>query len=110
LAASIRARLLELDARLTTRLPVYVLVTKSDLLYGFSDYFSDLGKAQRAQVFGFTLPPQDVAQAGEQVETNAMGEAFQREFALLRDSVNHRLIERMQQETDATRRAAIFGF
>ncbi|RZI92304.1 MAG: type VI secretion system membrane subunit TssM, partial [Variovorax sp.] len=47
LAASIRARLLELDAKLTTRLPVYVLVTKSDLLYGFTDYFADLGKEQR---------------------------------------------------------------
>src|SRR5690606_19861905 len=56
LAASIRARLLELDERLTTRLPVYVLVTKSDLLYGFMEYFADLGKEQRAQVFGFTLP------------------------------------------------------
>jgi type VI secretion system protein ImpL len=106
LAASIRARLLELDAKLTTRLPVYVLVTKSDLLYGFSEYFADLGKEQRAQVFGFTLP----AEEGAQVDEKGLATAFQREFGLLHDRVNDALIQRMQRETDGTRRAAIFGF
>ena len=106
LAASIRARLLELDERLTTRLPVYVLVTKSDLLYGFTDYFEELGKEQRAQVFGFTLPPED----GRQVEEHGLAQAFGREFGLLHARVNDGLIARMQRETDATRRAAIFGF
>ncbi|RYF31918.1 MAG: type VI secretion system membrane subunit TssM, partial [Comamonadaceae bacterium] len=106
LAASIRARLLELDAKLTTRLPVYVLVTKSDLLYGFTDYFADLGKEQRAQVFGFTLPPEE----GAQVDEKGLSIAFNREFALLHDRVNDGLIGRMQHETDGTRRAAIFGF
>ena len=106
LAASIRARLLELDERLTTRLPVYVLVTKSDLLYGFTDYFEELGKEQRAQVFGFTLPPEE----GRQVEEHGLGKAFGREFGLLHDRINDGLIARMQRETDGTRRAAIFGF
>ena len=106
LAASIRARLLELDAKLTTRLPVYVLVTKSDLLYGFSEYFADLGKEQRAQVFGFTLQ----AEEGALVDEKGVATAFQREFGLLHDRVNDALIQRMQRETDGTRRAAIFGF
>lgn len=106
LAASIRARLLELDTRLTTRLPVYVLVTKSDLLYGFTEYFADLGKEQRAQVFGFTLP----AEEGVQVEQQGLGGGFQREFGLLHGRVNDGLLARMQRETDGTRRAAIFGF
>ena len=106
LAASIRARLLELDGKLTTRLPVYVLVTKSDLLYGFTDYFDDLGKEQRAQVFGFTLPPEE----NQQVDEKGLSTAFQREFALLHHRVNDGLIARMQRETDGTRRAAIFGF
>ena len=61
-AASIRARLLELDAKLGMRLPVYVLVTKSDLLAGFTEFFADLGKEQRAQVWGFTLPADESAQ------------------------------------------------
>jgi len=106
LAASIRARLLELDSRLATRLPVYVLVTKSDLLYGFTDYFADLGKEQRAQVFGFTLPPKE----GGDPAAQGLGASFQREFGLLHERINGGLIDRMQQETDGTRRAAIFGF
>ena len=106
LAAAMRARLLELDDKLATRLPVYVLVTKADLLYGFTDYFADLGKDQRAQVFGFTLSTQESQQVAEQ----GLGAAFQREFALLRQRLNEGLIERMQQESDRTRRDVIFGF
>ena len=110
LAASIRARLLELDTRLTTRLPVYVLVTKSDLLYGFTEYFADLGKEQRAQVFGFTLPAENGTRNDERIDVKGLGAAFQREFALLHERVNDGLIARMQHETEGTRRGAIFGF
>jgi len=106
LAASIRARLLELDTRLATRLPVYVVVTKSDLLYGFGEYFEDLGKEQRAQVFGFTLPPEE----GTQIEEKGLAAVFEREFALLHGRIDDGLLQRMQRETDGTRRAAIFGF
>ncbi|MDR1968708.1 MAG: type VI secretion system membrane subunit TssM, partial [Burkholderiaceae bacterium] len=105
-AAALRARLLELDGTLAARLPVYVLVTKADLLYGFTGYFADLGKEQRAQVFGFTLP----AAESEHIAQQGLGAAFQREFALLRQRLNDGLIKRMQQETDGTRRSAIFGF
>jgi type VI secretion system protein ImpL len=103
LAASIRARLMELDTTLATRLPVYVLVTKSDLLHGFTEYFSNLGKEQRAQVWGFTLPVEDQPQA-------QLGPSLEREFGLLSNRLDTALIERMQHETDAARRAAIFGF
>ncbi|RYZ12476.1 MAG: type VI secretion system membrane subunit TssM, partial [Comamonadaceae bacterium] len=106
LAASIRARLLELDAKLGTRLPVYVLVTKSDLLYGFTEYFADLGKEQRAQVFGFTLPADEAVQ----VDEKGLAVAFQREFGLLHGRVNDSLLARMQRESDGTRRAAVFAF
>ena len=106
LAAAMRTRLLELDEKLATRLPVYVLVTKADLLHGFTDYFANFGKEQRAQVFGFTLS----ATESEHIAGQKLTAAFQREFALLRQRLNDGLIERMQQETDGTRRCAIFGF
>ncbi|MBK9235345.1 MAG: type VI secretion system membrane subunit TssM [Rhodoferax sp.] len=104
LAQAIRARLVEIDTVLATRLPVYVLVTKSDLLHGFSEYFADLGKESRAQVWGFTLPP---SEGGEGASLSA---PVQREFALLANRLNDGLIDRMQQETDGVRRAALFGF
>ncbi|MDM0044946.1 type VI secretion system membrane subunit TssM [Variovorax dokdonensis] len=109
LAAALRARLLELDTHLATRLPVYVLVTKTDLLYGFSDYFDDLNKDQRAQVFGFTLSLAEGEQVAQQA-SQGIGAAFQREFVLLHRRLNDGVIDRMQRETDGARRSAIFGF
>ena len=55
LADALCARLLEIDEALRTRLPIYVLVTKCDLLHGFTEYFDDLGKDARGQVWGITL-------------------------------------------------------
>ncbi len=104
LAQSIRLRLQELDTTLATRLPVYVLVTKTDLLNGFTEYFADLGKEQRAQVWGFTLP-------AHQMEAGApISAAITTEFDLLLSRVNSALVDRLQQETDTKRRTAIFGF
>jgi len=56
LSERVRARIDEVMARLEARLPVYVLLTKADLLPGFTDTFEELRKSEREQVFGFTLP------------------------------------------------------
>lgn len=105
-AAALRARLQELDERLAARLPVYVLVTKTDLLHGFTAYFDDLGKAQRAQVLGFTLPPQE---GGELIE-KGVSAFFGREFGLLGQRLADGLVDRLQHETDPVRRTEIFAF
>lgn len=55
-AARLRARLAELRQELGIRFPVYVVLTKADVLRGFSEYFSSLTTEARAQVWGFTLP------------------------------------------------------
>ncbi|MFZ6850104.1 type VI secretion system membrane subunit TssM [Undibacterium sp. RuRC25W] len=55
-AAQLRHRLEELRQHLGIRFPVYVMLTKTDRLRGFVDYFSSLTSEGRAQVWGFTLP------------------------------------------------------
>ena len=55
-AQALRTRVQELYQTLGLRIPVYVLVTKTDLLAGFSEFFSTLGKEERAQAWGFSLP------------------------------------------------------
>ena len=55
-AATLRARLQELHEKLGVRSPVYVLVTKADLLAGFNEIFGALDKEERDQVWGFTFP------------------------------------------------------
>ncbi|MES1162916.1 MAG: type VI secretion protein IcmF/TssM N-terminal domain-containing protein, partial [Rhizobacter sp.] len=55
-AAKLRARMQELAEKLGVRAPVYVLVTKADLIAGFNESFGDLGKEERNQVWGFSFP------------------------------------------------------
>ena len=50
-------RLSELYAGLGTRFPVYLLVTKMDLLAGFIEFFGGLDDEKRAQVWGTTFGP-----------------------------------------------------
>ena len=54
-AAKLRARLQELHAKLGVRAPVYVMVTKADLIGGFNESFEALNKDERDQVWGFTF-------------------------------------------------------
>ena len=103
-ARSIRKRLHELREKLGVRYPVYVLFTKADLIAGFTEFFDNLGKEAREQVWGFTLPL-------EKAKANASPiVAFDDEFSLLLTQLNAQSLERMQQETDHQRRSLIAGF
>jgi type VI secretion system protein ImpL len=68
LSGCIRERIDEVMARLELRLPVYILLTKCDLVPGFCDSFEELRKAERQQVFGFTLPVAEGDDLAERVE------------------------------------------
>jgi type VI secretion system protein ImpL len=52
---NIRARIDEVMTQLHMVVPVYVLFTKCDLIAGFSEFFGDLRKTERAQAWGATL-------------------------------------------------------
>jgi type VI secretion system protein ImpL len=101
--AAARHRLDELGRQLGIQLPVYVMVTKCDLIAGFTEYFDDLARDARAQVWGVTFP----------YESTVGGEAeaqFPAEFDALIRRLNERVFARLQDERDARRRARIFGF
>jgi type VI secretion system protein ImpL len=101
---AIRQRLRELQDKLGLRLPVYVLFTKADLIAGFSEFFDNLGKEEREQVWGATLPLDD----GTDEDGAVAG--FTGEFELLLNRLNDRMLERVHQEPDIRRRRLIFGF
>lgn len=103
-ARSIRARIHELHERLGQSFPVYVIVTKSDLLAGFSEFFEPFGREERAQVWGMTFP---LAADGT---PGAALAAFPAEFEALERQLQARVLERMQQERDLPRRALLYGF
>jgi type VI secretion system protein ImpL len=101
-AHAVRRRLKELEVRLAVRLPVYAVFTKADLLTGFTEFFDDLDREKRAQVWGATFPLTD-APAG-----NVGG--FAPEFQALIERLDTRLFDRLQAERSPDRRALIAGF
>lgn len=100
-ARAIRQRIAELREELGVRFPVYMIFTKCDLLAGFTEFFADLGKEERAQVWGMTF-------ALSQSEAGAV-EHFDAEFDGLLARLDQRLWARLQQERDMTRRGLIYG-
>ncbi len=102
-ASKLRARMQELAEKLGVRAPVYVLVTKTDLIAGFNEMFGDLGKEERNQVWGFTF-----AYAPDTPDDPLT--SFASEFAALEKRVRDRVLPRIEAETDVLKRAAVFNF
>jgi type VI secretion system protein ImpL len=100
-AERLRARLLELTGNLGISFPIYVLVTKADQLGGFNEYFDALGKEERAQVWGCTLPLLAQPEAGRDDLDALLG----RELEALNRRLFERLPEVLVHELDPARRA-----
>ncbi|MDA8249849.1 MAG: type VI secretion system membrane subunit TssM [Rhodospirillales bacterium] len=103
-AQAIRKRIRELHDQLGVRIPAYVVFTKADLLAGFMEFFGDLGREEREQVWGATFR----LDAGKD-EGGAVA-AFAAEFDALQARLNDRMLARVQQETDLQRRRLIYSF
>jgi type VI secretion system protein ImpL len=100
---AIKQRLQELYERSGTRVPVYVVFTKCDLLSGFVEFFDDLSGEARKQVWGTTFPLTD----DQSVNPT---ESFEAEFDVLVARLNERVLDRVQQERDPTRRNLLYDF
>ena len=103
-AAHVRERIAELRQRLAVKLPIYVLVTKTDLLAGFNEFFSGFDAEQRAQVWGVTFD------ATEMRAGRAPVARFADEFARLERRLYAMLPARLHEERDLQRRASIYRF
>ncbi len=100
---AIRERLEELNRNLKISVPVYFLVTKCDLIAGFSEYFDDFGQEARAQVWGMTFPI-EATESGKAVDT------FDAEFDALLERLQGRVLTRIEQDRDTRRRASMLAF
>ena len=103
-AAALRARIQELYSQLGVRFPIYLMLTKLDLVPGFMEFFDNLSKEERAQVWGMTFALDDGKNSDSPLAH------LQSEFAGLEQRLNERLVERLQQERDPARRDLIYGF
>ena len=101
--AAAARRLTELNTELRIQLPVYLMVTKCDLVAGFTEYFDDLSQEGRAQVWGVTFPY-------EQTMKGEAAKALPAEFDALVSRLNARLFARLEEDRDVRRRAKAFAF
>lgn len=103
-ARAVRERLAEVQRRLRIRAPVYVMVTKCDLLAGFLESFDAMGREEREQVWGVSFPV-----SGPEGAKAAL-DSFGAQFDALERRLQDRMLQRLEEERDLRRRALIFGF
>ncbi|KKD61744.1 type VI secretion protein IcmF [Grimontia sp. AD028] len=100
----IRARLRELMETLSTRLPVYVSLTKLDLLHGFEPFFRNYSKAEREEVMGFTFTLDSVD------DLDSWLNEFDKDFGQFVERVNKMLPTALMQCFDGEDRTAMYSF
>ncbi len=103
LADAIRTRISELHTQLQIRLPVYIVLTKLDLLVGFEPTFRNLDAGERAQVWGMTFAP-------DFIEDTSPLTTFDDEFTLLVRHLDARLLSSLAHVAKPLDRANIFSF
>ncbi|MET4331792.1 type VI secretion system protein ImpL [Bradyrhizobium sp. i1.15.2] len=102
LAQLIRSRIQEILKTFGMRIPVYVVVTKCDLVPGFAEYFDDLDDEGRAQVWGKTFPIEGPGDHIDDVVTCEIEELAER--------LEAKLAFRMHDERNPNRRAVMYMF
>ncbi|MBD2786020.1 type VI secretion system membrane subunit TssM [Xenorhabdus sp. DI] len=85
----LRRRLSELHEQCKIQFPIYVIITKTDLLKGFSAYFSHFDKTQRDQIWGFNFP-WNKTDLWNKADWN-LGDVFEQQYRLLQERLEAEL-------------------
>ncbi|MBM7068838.1 type VI secretion system membrane subunit TssM [Actibacterium sp. 188UL27-1] len=101
-ADTIRKRLMEIQDQLRVDFPVYLLLTKADLISGFMEYFGSFSASRRQKVWGHTFQTES--------KKEATVERFSQAFDELVGRLSEEVTDRLQEEPDGVNRIAIFGF
>jgi type VI secretion system protein ImpL len=99
----LRARIDEIMSRLEMVLPVYLVLTKTDLLAGFSEFFGGLRKSERDQIFGASFP----VTAEPNTDPGAL---FTTEFDRLTSILHARAVRVISDERQSITRQRVFQF
>jgi type VI secretion system protein ImpL len=100
-AQILRTRLDEVMQRAETRFPVYLVFTHADAVEGFDTFFRPMGRAERVQVWGTTIP------LAQSQNSHAL---FDQEFNHLYAALMRRRLGRMTATTPADEQLRIFNF
>lgn len=103
-ARAIKQRVQELRNRLGVVFPVYVMLTKFDLLEGFVETFGMLSEQEREEVLGITFDLDTVRDAEK------LPIVFEQEFDQLLNRLSGFLLHRLKQERAPDTRQKIYEF
>ncbi len=103
-ANMIRARLRELMETLSTRMPVYIVMTKLDLLTGFEAFFKHYSKEEREAVLGFTF------NLNEKSDLDQWLDDFDEDYQSFMALMNRNLSRVLAKAEGTEERDAIFSF
>jgi type VI secretion system protein ImpL len=109
-AQNIRQRIEELHKQLTINFPIYIMFTKADLVAGFNEFFDDLNKSDREQVWGMTFNADSNTGSSEDTNTGFNSHLFKAEFSLLEQQIHRQLLEKLEHERNLKRRQALYIF
>lgn len=101
---AIRLRVQELCRTFGIAIPVYLVFMKADLVAGFMEFFADLGKEGREQVWGVTFD------GAPQAPVAATLASLPKELGILGERLDQRRLMRMEQEREPRKRALVFSF
>jgi type VI secretion system protein ImpL len=92
----------EIRQTFTHTIPYQLVITKCDLLPGFSEFFAEAANEEIAQAWGITLP--------HQASLDKTHDLFSQQFNVLIKRLNQQLLWRLHQERNPMARPAIKDF
>jgi type VI secretion system protein ImpL len=96
----LKKRIVDVTEQFGRSLPIHLIITKCDLLPGFTEFFSECSSDEVAQTWGITLEPSN----------ETLPDLFTKRFEALIKRINKQLIWRMHQERDPNARPYIKDF
>lgn len=105
LGTMLRQRIQQVTDQLRTRPPVYIVVTKLDLLIGFEEFFDTLSVAERNAALGFAIS--ETPESDLRVPTV---ERFEQGFSGMIERFSQHLLLRLDEEPDGYRRCRASEF
>ncbi len=101
-AKNIHAKLGELQRKLGVQFPVFLLITKCDLVVGFSEFFREFGEVQAAQIIGWSN--------GAPFDQPYDATRLQRDFDEMHTRLCLRRLEVLRQPISFEERGLVYSF
>lgn len=105
-ATRLRLRMDEMRKEMEILFPVYLVITKTDIMRGFDEYFTQLSVKGKEQVWGFTL----AHQAQSTMDSAQVKAQVQQEFEILAQQLERNINERLHEEARVPDRAKLYAF